>query len=47
LATLGPTPEAIVKPEVLASMATQVGLELEQNFDVGEYHFCSIFKKKA
>ncbi len=42
---LGPAPEIMLSPEMVASLATEAGLAEVKNFPAGDYHFCSIFKK--
>jgi len=45
LATLGPSPELMVKPDEILTIANQIGLTLVEKIPVSDYHFCLIFKK--
>ncbi len=45
LGPLGPPPELMVDPESLKAPAREVGLEFAEQFSVGDYHYCLIFKK--
>lgn len=45
LGLLGPAPEMMLNPESTVEIAKNLGLNLTQNFPMGDYHFCLIFNK--
>jgi ubiquinone/menaquinone biosynthesis C-methylase UbiE len=46
LGPLGPLPAQMINQNELAATAQNEGFDLVDNFAVGDYHFCSIFKKR-
>lgn len=44
---LGPLPEQMVKDDDLVALSRKEGLKLIEKIDVGDYHFCLIFKKDS
>jgi ubiquinone/menaquinone biosynthesis C-methylase UbiE len=44
--SLGPDIDKMVDPELLIKMAKENNFILQENFPVGDYHFCLIFKKE-
>lgn len=45
LGPLGPKPGQMLSEEDLRAAAGQAGLAFQENLAIGDYHFCSIFKK--
>jgi len=45
--TLGPEEKDMVEPQELTDLAKEKGFSLQEDFPIGEYHFCLIFKKEA
>ena len=45
LGPLGPDTNMITRPEDIASLSRSAGLNLLENFSLGDYHYCLIFKK--
>ncbi|MFA7653677.1 MAG: methyltransferase domain-containing protein [Candidatus Magasanikbacteria bacterium] len=45
LGPLGPGPELMTTPEDIINLAKKLGLTLLNNFSLGGYHYCLIFKK--
>lgn len=43
---IGPTGERRIDPEYIKSLSDALNIELEQEFQAGQYHFGLIFKKK-
>lgn len=46
LGPLGPSPAQMINQDELTRSAQEAGFSLVDNFAVGDYHFCSIFKKQ-
>jgi ubiquinone/menaquinone biosynthesis C-methylase UbiE len=45
--TLGPEEKDLVDPQELIDLGKEHGFVLQENFPIGDYHFCLIFKKEA
>jgi ubiquinone/menaquinone biosynthesis C-methylase UbiE len=45
LGPLGPAPEQKIKEDELRILAGKAGLAFKENVNVGDYHFCALFKR--